>query len=386
MINIEKKEECCGCYACINICPKKCINMSRDVEGFNYPQIDITKCIGCNLCEQVCPVKNNIKNNDTIKSCAYASVNKDNEIRVKSSSGGIFSILCEYVINKNGVVFGASFDDKFNVNHSYEESLSQCSKFRGSKYVQSEIGYMYKTARNFLELGKLVLFTGTQCQIKGLNLYLGKKYKNLITVDVICHGVPSPKVFKLYKNKLIKKYKSDIKSISFRDKSEGWRDFNYVTQFSNGQVYSKSLKEDIYIKGFLHNLYLRPSCYECRAKNFTSGSDISLADYWGVEEIHKDLDDNKGTSLVLINTKNGQDVFKAISNKVIYEHTDLEYSIEKNPCIVKPVNKNPDRKAFFRKIDNSDIEKNINKYINKTIIDRIRIKIAININKLTKVD
>lgn len=384
MINIERKEECCGCYACSNICPKRCIDMNEDMEGFNYPQVDVSKCISCNLCEKVCPVKNNIKNNSKMKSYAYACINKNNEIRVESSSGGVFSILCEYVIDKNGVVFGASFDDKFNVKHSYEETLNQCSNFRGSKYVQSEIGEMYKKAKMFLDNGRIVLFSGTQCQIKGLNLYLGKKYKNLITIDIICHGVPSPKVFKLYKNKLKKVYKSDIKNISFRDKSKGWREFSYVTNFSNGETYSKSLKEDIYMRGFLRNLYLRPSCYECKAKNFTSGSDISLADYWGIEGIHKDLDDNKGISLVLINSENGKEIFKQISNKIVYKDTDLKYSIENNPCIVKPVNNNLDREAFFRKLDNSEIEKNINKYINESITKRIKIKITKSIKRLIK--
>ena len=382
MININKKEECCGCYACSNICPKNCIKMNCDNEGFEYPQIDEKKCINCNLCEKVCPVKNNIKSNEEVKINAYACVNNDEEVRINSSSGGIFPLLCKNVIDKGGVVFGAAFDNKFNVRHTFAETIDECNKFRGSKYVQSKIEESYKLAKKFLDNGKIVLFSGTQCQIKGLNLYLRKEYKNLITVDVICHGVPSPRVFKLYIENLIKKYRSDIQDISFRDKRKGWKEFSYVATFKDGQSYSKIFKEDIYIKGFLQNLYLRPSCYECRAKNFTSGSDISLADYWGVENIHNDLDDDKGVSLVLINSCKGEEVFNQLSENIILKKTDLEYSIKRNPCIVKSVSNNPNREKFFRDINTNNIERSINKCINNTIIQRAKLNIIRNIKKV----
>ena len=193
MIEIIDKAKCCGCHACDNVCPKNCIKIIIDEEGFLYPKINKDICISCNLCEKVCPLINSIDNNE-FKSIAYACKNRNEQVRINSSSGGIFFLLCEEVINKNGVVFGATFDDNFNVKHSFTETLEECKAFRGSKYVQSSIGDMYKHAKRFLDQDRTVLFTGTQCQIKGLNIFLGKSYKNLLTVDVICHGVPSQSI------------------------------------------------------------------------------------------------------------------------------------------------------------------------------------------------
>lgn len=375
MIDIVKKEICCGCYACSNACPRNCITMVTDNEGFDYPVVNKSSCINCNLCDRVCPFKNDIKRDEKNRIDAYACINKDDKIRNASSSGGIFYILCEYVIEKNGVVFGAAFDKEFNVKHTYAETIQECNKFRGSKYVQSKIGETYKLARKFLDNKRVVLFSGTQCQIKGLKTYLGKQYENLITIDIVCHGVPSQKVLNLYNNSLIKKYKSNIKSISFRDKRRGWKEFSYVAEFENGKVYSKNMKEDTYMQGFLQNLYLRPSCYRCKAKNFTSGSDISLADYWGVKYIHQDLDDDKGTSLVLVNSNKGEEIFKELATKIIMKKTNLDYAVEKNPCIVKSVQANAERNMFFKNINTNNIEKNINRCINKTILYRVKLKI-----------
>lgn len=375
MIDIVKKEICCGCYACSNACSRNCITMVTDNEGFDYPVVNKSSCINCNLCDRVCPFKNDIKRDEKNRIDAYACINKDDKIRNASSSGGIFYILCEYVIEKKGVVFGAAFDKEFNVKHTYAETIQECNKFRGSKYVQSKIGETYKLARKFLDNKRVVLFSGTQCQIKGLKTYLGKQYENLITIDIVCHGVPSQKVLNLYNNSLIKKYKSNIKSISFRDKRRGWKEFSYVAEFENGKVYSKNMKEDTYMQGFLQNLYLRPSCYRCKAKNFTSGSDISLADYWGVKYIHQDLDDDKGTSLVLVNSSKGEEIFKELATKIIMKKTNLDYAVEKNPCIVKSVQANAERNMFFKNINTNNIEKNINRCINKTILYRVKLKI-----------
>ena len=198
MIEILEKNKCCGCYGCVNICPKKCISMKYDNEGFAYPVVDKEKCVNCGLCEKACPTFKNL-NLEKYNYEGYVCYNTNEEARKSSSSGGIFILLCEEVINKKGVVFGASFDENFIVKHSYAETLEGCKKFKGSKYVQSQIGDTYKQAKKFLEEGRIVLFSGTQCQIKGLNLFLNKKYENLLAVDIICHGVPSPMVFEKYK-------------------------------------------------------------------------------------------------------------------------------------------------------------------------------------------
>lgn len=383
MINIVRKSECSGCYSCANVCPKECISIKSDDEGFGYPTIDEDKCINCNLCEKVCPVINNHKA-EKIETMAYACRNKNEEVRKTSSSGGVFTLLCEEVIKNGGVVFGAAFDEKFNVKHIYAETLEECQKLKGSKYVQSQIGNTYKQAKEFLYAGRLVLFSGTQCQIKGLNLFLMKEYNNLITSEIICHGVPSPKVFKLYKENLKNKYNSNIKDIRFRDKTSGWNKFSYVTEFDNNEIHSKTLHEDIYMKGFLNDLYLRPSCYECKAKNFSSNSDISLADYWGVERRHLEFGDDKGTSLVLINTKKGKDIFQKISCHMEVMQTDLEFAISNNPCIIRPVRYNKNRDKFFKLINQDNLENSITKYIKPPLSQKIRWKIRSSFEKLKK--
>lgn len=374
MIEICKKEECCGCYACKNICPKKCISMKSDNEGFYYPQIDKDKCIKCNLCKKVCPTINSLKS-ESYKHKAYACKNKNQLQRINSSSGGVFSLLCELIINNGGVVFGASFDENFEVKHIYAEKIDEYIKFRGSKYVQSSIGDSYKRAKEFLDNNRIVLFSGTQCQIKGLNLYLGKKYENLISVEIICHGVPSPKVFKAYKNGLIRRYGSNIKEINFRDKVNGWNSFSFTTKFEDEGIYSKIFRDDLYMKGFLSNLYLRPSCYKCKSKNFTSNSDISLADYWGIQYKHPEFVDDYGISLVLINSESGEQIFKSILNNVEILETQLEYAVKHNPCIVKAVEYNLNRQKFFKKLNYKNIEKSINKYTKISLNSRVKGKI-----------
>ena len=264
MIHIKAKQECCGCYACYNICPQSCISMQIDEEGFWYPVVDQERCIDCGLCEKSCPVLNKsiVDNYPT----AYAAVNKDKHIRNQSSSGGLFTIVAESIIRNNGIVFGAGFDDDFNVVHSWTDNIAGLNQFRGSKYIQSCIGTTYKEARDFLKQGKKVLFSGTPCQIAGLKSYLGKDYDNLMCIDIICHGVPSPNVWRRYKEALEERSQGKTLRIAFRSKVCGWKLFSLSFSFDNDKEYSKRLTEDIYLKGFLQNLYLRPSCYNCHFK------------------------------------------------------------------------------------------------------------------------
>ena len=249
MIKINEKKDCMGCHGCYNICPKSCITMESDSEGFWYPKVDEDKCIECGLCEKVCPIINPIKEMD-YRIIAFACKNKDNEVRKLSSSGGVFSLLCNYVISKNGVVFGAAFDKEFNVRHMFAETLEECEKFRGSKYVQSKIGDTYIEAKKFLDKGRLVLFSGTPCQISGLESFLMKKYENLIMVDIACHGVPSPLVYKNYIKLLEEKNKSHMNSLSFRDKSTGWSKYSIKVDFNNGMNFKERGSDNIYERIF----------------------------------------------------------------------------------------------------------------------------------------
>lgn len=374
MIDITKKSDCCGCYGCVNVCPKQCIDMNIDNEGFWYPKVNKDLCIDCNLCEKVCPVIQNVdkKEFDTV---AYACKNKNEKIRLSSSSGGVFTNICEYVINNGGVVFGAAFNKNFAVEHMEANTIEECEKFRGSKYVQSKIGETYKNAKKYLDERRLVLFSGTPCQIKGLNLFLRRKYDNLIALDIVCHGVPSPLVFDIYKTNLKKEYNSDIENITFRDKSNGWANYRYKINFKNGKKQDKVHREDVYSNGFLSDLYLRPSCYECKAKNFISGSDVTLADYWGIQDKHPEFDDDKGVSLVLVHSKKGQEILNHISSNIDRIKTDLAYSISCNPSAVKPVIYNKNREKFFNELNKTNLNELIEKYTKVSMIKKVVLKV-----------
>lgn len=365
MINIENKKDCSGCSACYSICPSNAIELVDDEIGFKYPKVNSDKCVNCGLCEKVCPIKK--KENIDKKTKAYAVVNKNEEIRRKSSSGGIFTLLAEEIIKNNGVVFGVRFDEHFNVIHSYTETLEALKDFRGSKYVQSVIGDSYKKAKEFLEKGRLVLFTGTPCQIEGLKSFLQKDYKNLYTQDLICHGVPSPKVWRKYMEFRRKKDSNEPIEINFRNKDNGWKRFNIKFDYQTTE-YKNSLDKDIYMNVFLKDVCLRDSCYDCNFKKFNRNSDITLADFWGINNINPNFDDDKGTSLVIINSVKGTDLFEKIKNQIIYEETRLEEAIKYNSAMIKSVSQNKSREDFFKDLDKLEFDVLVKKYIKNTNI------------------
>ena len=309
MLKLINKKDCCGCFACYNICPKECISMLKDSEGFSYPQIDSKKCIECNLCEKVCPIINRYVEGEDKLEGYYGYINDDN-IRLGSSSGGIFSAIADYVIENKGIVIGASFDDNFAVKHSIIESKRDLWKLRGSKYVQSEINDIFKCVRDFLDDNRLVLFTGTPCQVAGLKKYLQKKYDNLYTVDILCHGVPSPKVWSKYINEKEKEYGSKIFKINFRNKDEGWNNFSLKINFENGAIYKNNIKNDLYLKFFLNHLSLRPSCHSCKFKSLNRASDLTIGDAWGIDKIDSSINSYNGVSLVIVHSEKGERLIK----------------------------------------------------------------------------
>ncbi|MBF0729229.1 Coenzyme F420 hydrogenase/dehydrogenase, beta subunit C-terminal domain [Bacteroides acidifaciens] len=326
MINIVEKKDCCGCSACVSKCPKQCISMIVDNEGFSYPYLDKENCIDCGLCEKVCPVINQNEPKKPLR--CYAAINPDENIRVKSSSGGIFTMIAEYIIAEGGVVFGAAWNKNWQVEHTYTEVKEGLKVFRGSKYIQSIIGDSFIQVELFLKVGRKVLFSGTPCQIAGLKKFLRKEYNNLITVDFVCHGVPSPGVFRWYMKEELKRY-SDyvIKDIRFRDKCEGWKNFSFSIDLENIDskecvTLSQTLHECSFLVGFLNNYYLRPSCHYCPAKQFKSSADITLADYWGYNQSDKIKDDDKGVSAIFISTKEGDRILHMV--EPLYE--TVEYS------------------------------------------------------------
>lgn len=308
MIVLNKKTDCCGCGACMQRCPKHCISMQEDEEGFLYPHVDKSICINCGLCEEVCPIIHQNEPHKPIET--FAAKNPDEDIRMKSSSGGIFSMLAEKIINEGGVVFGAKFNEQWEVEHDYTETLEGLSDFRGSKYVQSRIGNCFSQAEGFLKAGRKVLFSGTPCQIAGLNRFLRKEYDNLLTVDVICHGVPSPKVWRDYLKKIARD--GNINYISFRNKSRGWRDGSMKFVIAD-KVIIQSIWKNLYSLGFLSDIYLRPNCFVCSAKAGKSRSDITIGDFWGIWNCYPKYDDDKGVSAVLINTEKGKQYYQSLN-------------------------------------------------------------------------
>lgn len=383
MIKINDKRDCCGCHACYNICPQKCISMQPDAEGFWYPLVDIEECTDCGLCEKMCPILNKkIVENHPV---AYACINKNDKIRQQSSSGGAFTVIVEKVIANNGVVFGAGFDGEFNVVHSWTDKLDGLSNFRGSEYVQSCIGDTYKEVLDFLKQGRQVVFSGTPCQIAGLRSYLGKDYEALICLDIICHGVPSPKVWQRYKLHMEEVYHAKAKRITFRRKNCGWKLYSVSFSFDNGTEYSQKFSDDIFMQGFLHNIYLRPSCYACSFKTLNRQSDITLADFWGIQSLLPGFDDDKGTSLVLVNTQKGAGIFSSVVDKISYEKVDINQAILYNTSAVKSVDYNPKRDQFFQELSGSvDISQLIAKYTKVSFLKKVYMKVRTLLSRIKK--
>lgn len=369
MIKITDKSQCCGCSACVQKCPKQCISMNVDNEGFSYPKVDLDCCIDCNLCEKVCPCLNQEESQQPL-SC-YAAKNKDEEIRQQSSSGGIFTAIAEKIIAEKGVVFGARYNNNWQVVHTYVETKQGIAAFRGSKYVQSQIGETFKQAESFLKEGRKVLYSGTPCQISGLNHYLRKQYDNLLTVEVVCHGVPSPKIWREYIDSLNLK---NIGHISNKDKSTGWRGYSFtVRNTANNVIFTERASQNKYLMAFIRNLTLRPSCFSCPAKAGKSKADITIADYWGIEHILPKMDDNKGVSFICCNTHKAKTLFNQLNIQM--EQVDYQRSIQYNSCIFKNTFEPTERQIFWNKYREQGINvllslKSVKQNIIKRIINR----------------
>lgn len=389
MITIIDKSKCCGCTACVQRCPKQCITLKEDDEGFLYPHVEINKCIGCNLCEKVCPLINISEKKAPIK--VLAVKNRNEEERLNSSSGGIFIALAKYVIDHGGVVFGAVFDEKWEVRHTYTENVEGIIAMMGSKYLQSRIENTFSEAEFFLKQGRKVMFTGTPCQIAGLRKFLKKEYTDLLLVDVLCHGVPSPKVWRKYlyetlkmciqKNNILSNISNifpSITSIEFRNKRlKGWKEYCLVVHFNKGFTLSKIHYNDSYMRGFISNIYLRPSCYQCKCKNGVSHSDLTIADFWGINILMPEFDDDKGVALVLLNTQKGETIFTKLDMDI--RISSLKDAQKFNGGFKEEIKRHTKREYFFKKINN-------NFSVENTIIEVLKIPLSIRmINKISRI-
>lgn len=375
MIQITRKEDCCGCNACAQKCPNHCISMVEDKEGFLYPMVDESQCVECGLCERICPIKNHEHSVFPIK--VLAAYNKDTGIRESSSSGGIFTLLAEKVIAENGVVFGVAFNERWEAVLDYTETKEGVAAFRGCKYVQAEVGNAFIQCEHFLKAGRKVLFSGTPCQITALKRFLVHEYENLLTVDVVCHGVPSPMIWHKYLQAMVqsqareivrgKYHKSPppvIKSIKFRDKSEGWKKYHFVLELvappsanqssvsSCGRI-SEEHGKNLFMRAFISDLILRPSCYSCpfRGKPHPA-ADISIGDFWGVQDIRPDLDDDKGVSIIILNTQKGESYLPM--DNIVTAEVCLAEASKYNAGLQDCVYSNQRRELFFERVKNSN--------------------------------
>lgn len=324
-------------------CPVQCISFKEDEEGFFYPLINKKKCIGCGLCISVCPFHKPF--DSRIPKRAYAARNNDETVRESSSSGGVFSSLANSVLADGGVVFGALFDDNWVVIHDYIENAEELSKLRGSKYVQSRIGNCYEVAERFLKDNRRVLFSGTPCQIAAFKNFLGKDYDNLVTVDFICHGVPSPKLWRWYLD-LLKK-RGSIVDINFRNKDNGWQRYNFAVDYVQDNVSIRTFhREDPYMMAFLCDMSLRSSCNNCQVKAGRSHSDITLADFWNVDKVVVGINDDNGVSLLLVNTAKGMMLLESVRDLECHE-VDFSNAIQFNKAWGESYPANQNRKLFF---------------------------------------
>ncbi len=382
MIRIDDKKACVGCSACVSACPRRCIHMHPDDEGFLYPSVEEALCVGCGLCERVCPLLAK-KNDEKKEPSVYGAYTKDTEIRRKSSSGGLFYELAAEVIRSGGAVFGAAFDESLTLRHTPAESLEALLPLMGSKYVQSEIGNAYQTAKALLDEGRTVLFTGTPCQISGLLSFLPRVYDNLICQDIICHGVPSPMALRRYVD-CREEENGSLSSFSFRDKRLGWHRYGYAQTFANGSERFSPASCDSFGKAFSKNLCLRPACYTCAFKGVGRQSDITLADFWGVQHIEPMMDDDGGTSLIFLHSPKGRAIFLRIADRLVFRPVSLEGALLYNQSMVKSAEEPPKRAAFLSEIKSGNFDVLCRRYTTPPLYKQLIIKAKSLFKKLIK--
>ncbi|MHB8129762.1 MAG: Coenzyme F420 hydrogenase/dehydrogenase, beta subunit C-terminal domain [Mobilitalea sp.] len=368
----DKKEDCCGCTACENICPTKSILMKCDEEGFFYPQIDQKRCTDCGLCKEVCAFQNGYSvSQNLVIPYVYAAKHINEKVRMNSTSGGVFSALSDYIIDKNGVVFGVSFDSDMNVIHQMAITKAEVEKFKGSKYVQSDLRKVYQEIKKLLVNGRLILFTGTPCQTAGLISYLEKiNTVNLILCDIVCHGTPSPLMWREHISSMENKEKDKIIEYYFRHKVQGWHAHNEMIIYNNGKKDYDSILSQKHQELYNSHNILRPACHNCKYTNLHRPSDITIADFWGIERCLPDFDDNKGTSLVLVNTSKGQQLYEEIKRNLIYRESNTRDCLQ--PQLQYPTKKSEERDEFWEDYNRKGYNYIIKKYTSYKYKNRIK--------------
>lgn len=365
----ESKDSCCGCGACSNACPKECIIMKADTEGFLYPQIDKSKCVNCGKCRKVCPFLG--KKNEPAVQISYAAISNNDADRQKSSSGGVFALFAKTIIKDSGVVVGTRMSQDFKTAEVIAiEDVNELEELMGSKYVQSNTRKIYQVVKRYLDANRKVLFTGTPCQVTGLKNYLGKDYNELFCVEIICHGVPSPKLWEKYVEHMEARYNAHMTRVNFRCKDKSWREFG-INETYGDKAYFAFKEADPYMQMFLKNYSLRESCYSCKIKGH-SDADITVGDFWGIEDCLPNMNDGKGTSLIIVKTKKGNILLEQIKGLCNLEKCDYFKAIRKNSAEVHSVPKPQCRDEFFADMNQMSFHRLAKKYIEPRLVQRIK--------------
>lgn len=371
MEEIIDKKLCTGCTACMNVCPKEAISFKEEKDGFKYPVIDQDKCIDCGLCKRTCPVLNT-KENKSINKC-FVGYNKDSNERLNASSGSIFSLIANYVLDNNGIVVGAAFDENNHLNHIAIERKELLEPLRKSKYLQSDLGNIFTYIKEQIKIRK-VLFVGTPCQVAGIKSFI-KKSNNLITIDLFCHGVPSPKLFEKYVKELENINNDILMNYDFRDNSTGWDSYSNKATFKNKEIITDRRKNE-YMKLFLSDIALRESCYNCNFKLGNKYSDITLGDFWGIKNHYPEMYNKEGVSAIIINTDLGIDIFNNIKKNLEYKDCDLDKILSGNSSLKTSSKRPVKRDLFFDELSNTNFTELTKKFQKKTsLYKKIRNKI-----------
>lgn len=364
-IKITDKKDCTGCRACEQICPVNAITMKEDDEGFIVPTVDLEKCINCGLCKKTCGQIDRFYNNDNLEEKIFYGVKPKNvEISSKSTSGGIAYLISKYIIEQGGIVFGSAYDENLMPRQIYATNLEELQQLRGSKYVTSDTLNTFTEVKKFLEEGKKVLYTGVPCQIGGLKKFLKKDYDNLYTIDIICHGVPSQKIFKKYIEYMEEKLGEKILNYNIRSKNKIKWGMGFCAEITtkNKTKFSKA-DFDPYYTAFLKGKIYRESCYDCKYGNLNRIGDITLGDLWGIEQFDYDFYDENGVSLAVINTKKGKDIFEDIKENVEYRSYKEENATKFNGNLKHPTSRPNIRGDIYKQLDKMEFSKYAKKYL-----------------------